>query len=691
MFGWRIARSLLSVTFFLFPFNLFKITTATGKCWRDTVCTGPASAAFPGEWDAYIYAPSSRTVSPKSILSLESGNVISGYPGPVLLGAKTSAVVFDFGIEVGGIVSLEFTGSGDSKGALGLAFTEAKNYIGKVSDSSNGNFTLGDGALYANFSAPGDHSYVMPDAKLRGGFRYLTLFLNDEDIAAGVSVDVRSIELEIGFQPTWSNLRAYSGYFKSSDELLNRIWYAGAYTLQTNSAPVNTGRQFPLITSGWSNDGILGNGSTIIMDGAKRDRTIWPGDMGIAVPAVAVSTGEMESVKWALQVMYDHQNASGALPESGPPLLQLDSDTYHMWTMIGTYNYVLFTNDMGFLDSNWERYLLAMDYVYGKVQETELLNVSGTRDWARLGQGWNNSEANMILYHTLVTGASLADWKSSPSLSATWTARAAALRSAINKYLFDENKGLYRDNATLTSVYPQDANSLAILFGVAAPETISRISSGLTGNWRELGAETPELPGNISPFISSFEIQAHFLAGEAERALELIRRSWGWYINNKNGTESTVIEGYLTNGSFGYRSYRGYSYDSSYPSHAHGWSAGPTSVLTNYLLGLSITSPVGKTWKLAPSFGDVESAEGGFSTALGKFRASWSRKGSEVSLEWEVPAGTQGTVVLPHEVGKGARFYQDGQNVEFEFLQSQESVEFAVSATTSIYTLGCKL
>ncbi|KAK7515590.1 Six-hairpin glycosidase-like protein [Phyllosticta citriasiana] len=637
MFGWRIARSLLSVTFFLFPFNLFKITTATGKCWRDTVCTGPASAAFPGEWDAYIYAPSSRTVSPKSILSLESGNVISGYPGPVLLGAKTSAVVFDFGIEVGGIVSLEFTGSGDSKGALGLAFTEAKNYIGKVSDSSNGNFTLGDGALYANFSAPGDHSHVMPDAKLRGGFRYLTLFLNDEDIAAGVSVDVRSIELEIGFQPTWSNLRAYSGYFKSSDELLNRIWYAGAYTLQTNSAPVNTGRQFPLITSGWSNDGILGNGSTIIMDGAKRDRTIWPGDMGIAVPAVAVSTGEMESVKWALQVMYDHQNASGALPESGPPLLQLDSDTYHMWTMIGTYNYVLFTNDMGFLDSNWKRYLLAMDYVYGKVQETGLLNVSGTRDWARLGQGWNNSEANMILYHTLVTGASLADWKSSPSLSATWTARAAALRSAINKYLFDENKGLYRDNATLTSVYPQDANSLAILFGVAAPETISRISS------------------------------------------ELIRRSWGWYINNKNGTESTVIEGYLTNGSFGYRSYRGYSYDSSYPSHAHGWSAGPTSVLTNYLLGLSITRPVGKTWKLAPSFGDVESAEGGFSTALGKFRASWSRKGSEVSLEWEVPAGTQGTAVLPHE------------NVEFEFLQSQESVEFAVSATTSIYTLGCKL
>ncbi|KAK7536990.1 putative alpha-L-rhamnosidase B [Phyllosticta citribraziliensis] len=690
MFGGRMARSLLSFALFVLPSSLLTVA-AEGKCWRDTVCTGPSTSAFPGEWDSYIYAPSSRTVSPKSILSLKGGDVISGYPGPVILSGDTSALVFDFGIEVGGIVSLEFTSSGGSKGALGLAFTEAKNYIGKVSDSSNGNFTFGDGAIYANFSAAGEHSYVMPDAKLRGGFRYLTLFLNDEDIAAGVNVNVGSIELEIGFQPTWSNLRAYSGYFKSSDELLNRIWYAGAYTLQTNSAPVNTGRQFPLISSGWSNDGILGNGSTIILDGAKRDRTVWPGDMGVAVPAVAVSTGEMESVKWALQVMYDHQNATGAIPESGPPLLQLDSDTYHMWTMIGTYNYVLFTNDMGFLDTNWDRYLRAMDYVYGKVGETGLLNVSGTRDWARLGQGWNNSEANMILYHTLITGASLADWKSNPSLSATWTSRAASLQSAINKYLFDEDKGLYRDNATLTSVYPQDANSLSILFGVASSDMIPRISSGLTGNWRELGAETPELPGNISPFISSFEIQAHFLAGEAERALELIRRTWGWYINNKNGTESTVIEGFLTNGSFGYRSYRGYGYDSSYPSHAHGWSAGPTSVLTNYLLGLSITSPVGKTWKFAPSFGDVESAEGGFSTALGKFRASWSKKGSEVSLEWEVPADTQGTVVLPNEIGKEAVLYQDGEEVDVDFRQSQESFEFAVSATTDTYKLNCKL
>ena len=67
-----------------------------------------------------------------------------------------------------------------------------------------------------------------------------------------------------------------------------------------------------------------------------------------------------------------------------------------MWTMIGTYNYVLYTNDTAFLVHNWQRYLRAMNYVYAKVGTSGLLNVTGIRDWARWQQGFNNSEANMM-------------------------------------------------------------------------------------------------------------------------------------------------------------------------------------------------------------------------------------------------------------------------------------------------------
>jgi hypothetical protein len=175
-------------------------------------------------------------------------------------------------MEVGGLASLEYSTTG--LGAIGIAFTEAKNWIGEWSDSSNGEFEGPDGAIYANVTAAGKGTYVMPDLRLRGGFRYMTLFLITNTTT---KVEIQDISLELDFQPTWSNLRAYQGYFHSNDQLLNRIWYSGAYTVQSNSVPVDTGRQFPFVIDGWANDGDLGPGDTIIVDGAKRDREVWPG------------------------------------------------------------------------------------------------------------------------------------------------------------------------------------------------------------------------------------------------------------------------------------------------------------------------------------------------------------------------------------------------------------------------------
>ena len=248
-------------------------SAAAQKCWKNTTCSGPADTAFPGPWESNIFAPASRTVSPSSILSI-SGDLISKFPGTAQLSGNGSGLVFDFGIEVGGLITLDYTTT--SSGSVGLAFTESKNWIGEWSDSSNGGFKGPDGAIYSTFNGSGTYSYTMPDLRLRGGFRYLTLFLVTNGTA---TVNIKDIKLEIGFQPTWANLKAYQGYFHSSDELLNRIWYSGAYTLQTNAVPINTGRQVPFVAKGWANNGTLGPGDSIIVDGAKRDRAVWPGSI----------------------------------------------------------------------------------------------------------------------------------------------------------------------------------------------------------------------------------------------------------------------------------------------------------------------------------------------------------------------------------------------------------------------------
>jgi hypothetical protein len=277
-------------------------TVNAQTCWRDTTCTGPTAAAFPGTWDQYNFSPTSRTVTPVKILNSDT-SFLSNYPGTAQLSGNGSQLVFDFGQEVGGILTITYGAAGT--GTLGAAFTEAKNFTGENSDSSNGNFHT-DGALYASFTTSPELNYTMPVDRLRGGFRYLTLFIANGSSTTEVSI--QDITVEIAYAPTWSNLRAYQGYFYSSDDLLNRIWYSGAFTLQTNNIPPSTGRE--LLGSGWENNQNLDlgtSGESIYVDGSKRDRTVWAGDLAIAVPSILVGTGDAEGVKNTIQVLYNDQ------------------------------------------------------------------------------------------------------------------------------------------------------------------------------------------------------------------------------------------------------------------------------------------------------------------------------------------------------------------------------------------------
>jgi hypothetical protein len=279
---------------------LLLVGYVNAQCWRDTACA-PRTASFSGPWEQYIHAPSSRIVSPIIILNSDK-SFLSSYPGIASLKSNGSLLIFDFGQEVGGIITIGYSTKGTA--SLGLAFSEAKNWTGTASDGSNGFLTLGgDGAIFTPITATTGANYTMPDAKLRGGFRYLSVFAYTNTT---IDISITSVTLELSFQPNWSELRAYGGYFYSNDELVNRIWYAGAYTLQTNAVPGNTGRVFPIQT-GWENNASLGTSGSVFVDGSKRDRTVWAGDLAIALPSVFVSTGDFESARNAVLVQYDLQ------------------------------------------------------------------------------------------------------------------------------------------------------------------------------------------------------------------------------------------------------------------------------------------------------------------------------------------------------------------------------------------------
>ncbi|KAG5637071.1 hypothetical protein H0H81_005838 [Sphagnurus paluster] len=463
--------------------------------------------------------------------------------------------------------------------------------------------------------------------------------------------------------PHVADLRAYSGYFYASDpvfhdaDFLTKIWYAGAYTVQTNTVPLNTGRKVPFSPAGtWANNANLGVAGPIIVDGAKRDRAVWPGDMGIAVPAQFVSTNDLLPTRNALSTMFAAINpTTGALPESGPPLSQQGSDTYHAWTLIGTHNYYLYSGDTSWLQQVWANYTKAVTFLERKVDKTGLINITGLRDWARLGGGGYNAEGNALLYKVLTTAADLAKYLNNTALSSAWAQNATTLKANFNGAFWLESAGLYRDNQT-TTLCPQDANSFAVLYNLTTSDTqANRISEGLQKNWNALGPVAPELPDTIIPFIGGFELQAHFESGNDARALDLLRRTWGYMLYTNLSVQSTLLEGFTANGSIGYRSYRGYNYDAAYTSHAHGWSAGPTPALTFYVLGLSITTVQGKTWSLSPHVnGGLPSAEGGFETPLGWYGVAWSLPNGvsgTLTVKVTTPTTSSGLFKVPKGVG----------------------------------------
>lgn len=588
-----------------------------------TPSTHPGNHSHP--WDAYNFAPASRTVTPKSVYRttgtvLHAKDVLRSRPAS-LVGSGAS-ITLDFGEEVGGLVSVHFASSTDTGQQLGLAFTESSQYVGTSSDASNGGGGA-DGAIHADATA--DSTWTMPQDKLRGGFRYLTLFT---DGTGTIAID--DVSLTISFTPSMTDLRDYDNYFYSSDPLLNRIWYAGAYTVQTNTIAPTTGRVWGPPATGWDNSGTVGVGSEVLVDGAKRDRTVWPGDLGVSVPTEYASLGDLTPTRNALTTLYDHQAASGELPFAGPEVNFYGSDTYHLWTLIGTANYYEYSHDTPWLTGEWANYERALAFSLAKVDANGLMNVTGTADWARAGQGGENVEANSLLYEALVTGSQLAQVEGDTAHAAEWAATASTLKTAINARLWDEPAGQYRDNPT-SDVHPQDGNSVAVWYGVAPPDRAARVSAALTTNWNSYGATTPEHGEQIATFPGSMEVQAHLQAGDTAQALELIRREWGYMLNSPLGTGSTFWEGYLADGQFGY--------GGAYMSNAHGWATGPTSALTFYVLGIRPSS-IGAGYDIAPQTGDLRSTQGSLRTPYGDITLAWKHDVRTHTFRAELDAPT---------------------------------------------------
>ncbi|KAJ5080864.1 hypothetical protein N7456_013574 [Penicillium angulare] len=610
----------------------------------------PLAAVASVPYEEYILAPSSRDLIPTSVVqvngSVTNPKSLTQSSGGGATFKGISSVTYDFGKNIAGLVSLDVSSASSSAAFLGVTFTESNLWISSEYSDATGNSGY-DSPLWFNVGkGPGTYT---PEAKYqRGGFRYLTVVSNTT-----ATVKLKSLNINFTAAPTQS-LRDYKGWFHSDDELIDKIWYAGAYTNQLctidpkyGDAITSQAEDITLPeTNAWYSNQTIANGSSTITDGAKRDRLVWPGDMAISLESIAVSTGDLYSIRMGLESLFALQQPDGQLPYAGAPLGIAVSYTYHLHNLIGLSFLYRYSGDTNWLSSYWDQYVLGVKWALESVDSSGLANVTLSADWLRFGMGAHNIEANAILYFVLQDAQTLAKDLNQTSMATQWASTAAGIKSAANKLLWDSSAGLYRDNQT-TTLHPQDGNAWAIKANLTLSTSQSlTISKALKARWGKYGAPAPEAGATISPFIGGFELQAHYLAGRPDAALDLLRLQWGYMLLDSKMTQSTFIEGYSTDGSIHYAPYT----DDARISHAHGWSTGPTYALTAYTAGIQLTGPAGSYWSIAPQPGNLTTVDAGFSTSKGIFSVALKRSssgGGYSQFSFSVPSATSGTVKLP--------------------------------------------
>lgn len=475
-----------------------------------------------------------------------------------------------------------------------------------------------------------------------GGFRFALLTLSTPG-----SVSLTS--LGVDFQAFRATPADYRGWFLSSDDQLNRMWYSGAYTLQMDlKAP-----------------GLNGLPDARIYDGAKRDRSIWTGDLLVQIPTLLTSLGDAGApyVKSSLDTLLATQRADGAFPGSpdfakrtnpaGSPLFY--SDNYSGYGLRAFVDYYRYTGDKAYITAALPALRKELAYNDSFLNADHLV-VSNDRDYWQATQTGEVTKYSIDYYLVLREMSWLERTAGSPALADGNDAKADAIKTAVMSKLWNPTLGAYGQSSAKPDVVVEDANALALQYGFVPAGQEARVLAALKTLWTPYGAIMgPGLQDptghTIEPFGNGMETAGRFATGDTAGALDLLRRTWGPMVDKQNP---------LYTGAFWEFKNSTGGVNRATASLAHGWAASPSVQLTEQLLGVKPVGAGYQTWSIAPNPGTVRSAAGAVPTAYGTIRTQWTNDRGRFTLTVQAPANTSGTITVP--VGRGSVVMINGRD-----------------------------
>lgn len=136
-----------------------------------------------------------------------------------------------------------------------------------------------------------------------------------------------------------------------------RIQSTGAYTNQICTIDANHGNSMvhlDTITHSmpgnsvppqtWYNNFTITNGTSALVDGAKRDRLVFSADLLAALPSILTSTHDLVTIRNSLDSLFALQDRmTGRLPYVGSGYPLMYSATYHLYALIVLADYHLYS------------------------------------------------------------------------------------------------------------------------------------------------------------------------------------------------------------------------------------------------------------------------------------------------------------------------------------------------------------
>ena len=410
----------------------------------------------------------------------------------------------------------------------------------------------------------------------RTGFRFVKIESVNGDITVKTiraETDIKDIE--------------YKGSFKSSDELLNKIWQVGAHTVHLNM-------------------------HDYIWDGVKRDRLVWMGDTNPEIATIKAVFGYDDCIPNSLDFVK---------AEYLPSEWMNTFPSYSMWWIINHYDWYMQNGDVEYLKAQADYIAELVENIIAWVKSDDNPEREKFVDWSSAAV---RPEALIGVY--AVAYKSLVAAKYILTISGN---KAGAERCDCGmEYI----RGL-----NIAVPNQKQIAGLCVYSGLSDAKEVN--DNVLSKN---------PLSG-LSTFIGYYVLLARAEAGDYEGALNIIRNYWGamiklgattfWedfdmdWVENSAGIDVITPEGMNDiHGDFGK-----YCYTQFRHSLCHGWASGPTAFLSAKIGGIEILEPGCRKVRVNPVLADLDWVEIEYPTPYGAIKVSAHKENGETKVEISAP------------------------------------------------------